>query len=345
MGLERPFMALQQGAFPQQYRRFVKLVLPGFWIVCGAVIIALMVPDIRAHWALVGGAALYVAMNVLVRAVRVAYITSRAWQPFVVSGIVTQLVIVAGAVLLALGGIDDPLWWIAVYIASGSAPLVLLVFSLRNPRADDGLPPWEIRSMRRQGIRLLPASLGNTAMVRSDRLLLPILGTSADLGIYVTVATVMEMATWPIQQWVDVSLRKWSMSVENVGAQFTRLIVGGIGLALAVSVSLGALTYVVVTSLLPSSYGEAVTVIVPLGIAAIFYSLTRIQQGVLIALGASGTVSLVETTGWIVAIASYVVLIPPFGIMGAAIGSIFGYAVCAVVGFVSVRLRLRQARA
>src|SRR5699024_2518786 len=99
---------------------------------------------------------------------------------------------------------------------AASPPLTRAAASpLTRVGASPPLTRAEARGLRRRGWILLPSEFSNSAMLHSDRLLLPILSSSAELGLYVTVATVLEMATWPIQQWVDASLRGWSKAFRS----------------------------------------------------------------------------------------------------------------------------------
>lgn len=343
LGLERPFMATARSGFSVQYQRFVGMLWPGAAIVVVLVVVLSLVPGASVYRPLIIASATFVLVNLLVRSVRVAYVASRNWRPFVVVGISAQLIIVVGALLLAVFDVHDPALWMLVYTASGIAPIIILFRSSFMDSNGSALEAVEKRSLRVQGAKLLPASLGNTAMVRSDRLLLPAIGSSADLGIYITVATVMEMAAWPVQQWVDVSLRRWSSRSDlDLSRLIPALLLKALGIAFVISLMLGGLSFLVVTYLLPVSYLPATAVIVPLGVASMAYSVTRVQQGVLVAAGAAGHVSIVEAVGWISSAALYILLIPSLGIVGAALGSIGGYSLCAAAGFVALRVGLRR---
>ncbi|WP_203136303.1 polysaccharide biosynthesis C-terminal domain-containing protein [Microbacterium sp. JZ31] len=89
--------------------------------------------------------------------------------------------------------------------------------------------------------------------------------------------------------------------------------------------------------MLPAEYASAVDLILPLGLAAVAYAISRVQQGILIAAGRSGRVSTVEVVGMFAAVFFYFALIPAFGASGAAYGSICGYLVTALVGAWYVR--------
>src|SRR5699024_6859920 len=101
-------------------------------------------------------------------------------------------------------------------------------------------------------------------MTRLDRLLLPVLSTSAALGLYVTVATVLEMASWPIKQWVDASLRKWAKTGEALVGVMNRILFQSFLFITGIAVILSAASYAMIHLILPSSYQAATSAIVPL---------------------------------------------------------------------------------
>lgn len=332
MGTERPFLATQEGAFPTQFRGYVDLVKPGLIgaFLLGAVGIAAACVWLPSKVPIVASVVVYTVLNAVSLSVRVAYISSGECRPFAMNAVLTQVVIVGGA--LALGGlsIGSADTWVLIYVASGIVPLALYLKSVVGTTARVPLSAESRRALQIRGLRLLPAAFSNTAMVRSDRLLMPLLSTSAELGRYVVVATVMEMATWPIRQWADASLRRWS--VERVDVTRFTFMARPLLMTLAVVSGLGIMCYVVVILVLPMDYHAAVSVIVPLGIASLIYAWTRLQQGILIARGASGRVSVIESIGMGVSVCAYIVLIPPLGMLGAAVGSAIGYFACGVAG-------------
>ncbi|WP_028709009.1 lipopolysaccharide biosynthesis protein [Propionicicella superfundia] len=336
-GLERPYISTRSGPFPDHLRRFVSLVLPGIGLVAPLTGVLVGAIPTLAGW-LVGGAVLvaaYVALNALSRSVRAAFLVSGERRWFVSNAVFTQVVIVAGAVVLVVLRVANPVVWMALYTLSGLAPLLILGLALRRPAAAvDGA---DVRVLRRRGLKLLVSDLGNTAMLRSDRLLLPLLGSAAQLGLYVTVATVMEMATWPVQQWVDASLRTWTKEKTGPLTLLRRIVLPALGLTAATAVLLGGICYVLVVLVLPASYRPSLQVVVPLGLAAVIYAWTRVQQGILISAGVAGRVTVAELSGMAASIAGYVVFIPEWGMGGAAAGSILGYAVCGVVGALFLR--------
>lgn len=343
MGLERPFIAARSGSFGTEYRVFARLVAPGTLCVLPIAILAAMVSPFSSDWLWMGVFAIvgYVALNSLVRALRVAYVCSREWRWFAVNAFATQLIIVLGAALFVLFGVDDPVLWMWAYAAS-ALPAAALLF-LRPRSWKKSIPTAaESRAIRRRGWVLLPSDFSNSAMLRSDRLLLPVLSSSAELGLYVTVATVLEMATWPVQQWVDASLRAWSKSFSTHPMPVIRLIVRSVLLLVAFAGVLGAAAFAMIIFVLPESYGPATAVIIPLAASAVVFGLTRVQQGLLIAADSPGTVSIVEIIGTAASVLAYIILIPHYGMLGAAYGSIIGYSVCAAAGALALTRVIRH---
>lgn len=352
MGLERPFIATRFGGFGDEYRRFARLVLPGTVAILPIAVLATTVAPFSTRWLWAGAIAIggYVALNSLVHAVRVAYVCSREWKWFALNAIATQAIIVAGALSLVLLGVNDPVIWMWVYVGSTIPAVLILIFSPRAaasaPLTRAGASPLtraEARGLRRRGWILLPSEFSNSAMLHSDRLLLPILSSSAELGLYVTVATVLEMATWPIQQWVDASLRGWSKAFRSRRFPIARLFAQCVALLIGIVTVLGTAAYAMIVFVLPDSYLPATVAIPALAVSAVVFGITRVQQGLFIAADAPGTVSTIEIIGTAAALIAYVLLIPQFGMLGAAYGSIIGYSLCAVVGAIALG-RVRSKR-
>lgn len=338
MGLERPFIAARSGGFETEYRVFARLVAPGTLALLPIVLLAVAVSPFSTSWLWMGAVAImgYVALNSLTRAVRVAYISSREWKRFTLNAVASQGIIIAGAALLALLGADDPVLWMWVYVLSVLPALVLLGMALRSRTLTESPRKGEKRKLRRRGWVLLPSEFSNTAMLHSDRLLLPVLSSSAELGLYVTVATVLQMATWPVQQWVDASLRRWSRSGGLPLFRSVRLFGQCLLFLVVASALLGSGAYAMIVLVLPQSYLPAVAAILPLGGSAVVFGITRVQQGLLIAADASGVVSTVEIIGTVASLVAYIALIPQYGMLGAAYGSMIGYSICAAAAAVAM---------
>lgn len=335
MGLERPYIAMRDGSFNSEYKNFTKLILPGVLLIVPIAILVTYFSPLGTAWMGYGVAAIgiYTALNAISRGVRVGYVVSRDWKKFSSNAIFSQLMIIAGAIVLVLLNIGNPIVWMFVYSASTIPAVLLLIQAASARERTETLSKREKSKIRKNGLILFPSEFSNTAMLRSDRLLLPILASSAELGLYVTVATVLEMASWPVKQWVDASLREWTTTKERLLAEVNSILLKSLALLVFASAILGVAAYLMILWVLPDSYLAATTAIVPLAIGAVIFGITRVQQGFLIVFGASGGVSFAEIMGIIFSLVSYFILIPRYGMLGAAYGSIIGYFVCYVVGF------------
>ncbi|WP_203136304.1 lipopolysaccharide biosynthesis protein [Microbacterium sp. JZ31] len=212
LGVERPLVARIEADYRTSLQTYWRLITPGLWIlvlplIAAAVAFALL----EVSWGIALMAmAMYLLFNALGKGVRVAAIASGTLRAFVTYTIATQAAIVLLALILTWINIEDPVVWYGAYVLSGA--IAGAAFLAARGKQEAPVARDEINKVRREGLRLLPASIGNTALLRSDRLILPIFAGTAQLGIYIVVATVMEIATWPVSQWVDASLRRWAVS-------------------------------------------------------------------------------------------------------------------------------------
>lgn len=345
LGMERPFLRDVRRDFQSALRLFVRLVKPGLWTVVLPIGVAgYFLLSGHLELTLVAlGIAVYIIFNTLGKGVQTAAIAASSIKEFFIFVVVIQCGMLVISTLLVLLDVRSSTVWYFGYILSGS---LVLLFFLKHDRSDRKIVDDKdvIMTMRKSGIRLLPASLGNTAMLRSDRFILPLLAGTAQLGIYTVIATVMEIATWPVKQWVDTSLYRWSQSKNDSGIPLSAVLRTAAIAALfaaVLSAGLAVVAYLAVVYLLPEEYLPATDLIFPLGIASVIYSVSRTQQGMLIAEGYSGRVSTVEIFGMVASLISYFLFIPQWGATGAAYGSVAGYS-CAVVAGIFVQFLSRR---
>lgn len=332
LGVERPYAAARHSSFNEAVSELYLLIRPSFVVLGVAVLIGagffavghrdFVLPGLMILFYLMG--------NIASRVARTGYIASGSLPPFLLVSIGTQLVLLALGLLLFLADSKNPVHWFLSYGVSGLVAVVVTGFAKARAKASD-LTSADHGQIRRSGIKLLPASFGNTAMLRSDRLLLPALASTSQLGLYVVVATMMELAAWPIQSWVDASLRKWrEHGVAGKGRW--RKLLQAVLVAVVLSLVMGSVSLALIWHVLSEDYADSATLVVPLGIATVIYAASRVQQGLLIASGRSKSVSAAELVGMTVSVAMYVLLIPAMGAVGAALGSIGGYLCCFLTG-------------
>ena len=243
-------------------------------------------------------------------------------------------------VSLTLLDVTHPVWWVGAY---GLAVLLvagglnvglgrLSVAAVTNARHEPVAP-----SLRRTGYVLFPASLASFAALRSDRLILPLLGSTESLGLYVVVATLTDVATTPIDALSSVllprwrsqhlagSLRPWSVFVA---------VLAYLALAGAAAVVIGG---AILGPVFGSEYEPARDLLPLLAVGSGLFALGRLASSFRSAQGYVSLVSAADTAGMVAAVTSYLVLIPQLDARGAAIGSIVGYSTSLAILLVGAR--------
>ena len=334
-GVECPFVARMSTDFRNSVTGLHVLTRAGTWI--------MLAPAAVGAWFWFSGKyelaiccailVFFAISNVHVRIIRSAYISSREWRPFVGNSMIMQIILLFSAATLVFVESQNVYTWLIAYTVSSGLSTILVLRSVSSSEGKKFIRSSDFSSVRRQGLKLFPASLGNTAMLRSDRLLLPFLAGPAELGFYVVVATSMDMAAWPVQQWVDSKLNQWRTDkVRRTKLMASLLIIRVGGMVGVLAFVVGILVWYIIDNYLPDDYSPARRLLVPLGIAVVVYAMTRVQQGLMLARSWAGGVSIAETLGMAFSVVAYVALIPLFGSLGAAVGSVAGYSVCLIAG-------------
>lgn len=338
MGVERPYASLSDRDWPGAVRELRALIARPLSAVLVASALAAGVAAATGSTvaALVAGTGVFVAGNAAARVARTAYVVSRNDLAFTSITVLTQALLGLGAVLSLVLELRSAAAWMALYAVAFAPVLLLLVVPRAAPSAQRDT---QRAAVRRAGLAMLPASLGNTAMLRSDRLILPALGSMRELGLYVAVATVLELAAWPTQNLVDARLRHWTGLADDgrltvlrplaAASAATGIIAGVLGFGLS--------EYVV--TWFGAEFAGARRFIPPLAVAAVLYAATRVLQGVLVARRLHRSVSVMEVSGMLASVAFYFLLIPALGGFGAAVGSALGYGVTLLIGLTMLARR------
>jgi O-antigen/teichoic acid export membrane protein len=340
LGSERSFMAGYSQVSPQvavrAYARLLAVPCAAGLVVIGAA--ALLAP-VRPPPSLVLGVALFTLVNVLVRAVRAVAVASGRHAGFLGSTIASQLLLLAALAVLTVAGQTRPAVWLGAYVVAGAIPAAICWLRWSRGTAGELSRPEVVRrrSVRRDGLALLPSALANMGMLRIDRLVLPALASTAALGIYATVATMTELLSWPLQSYADARLGAWRTAHEHRRLRVWPLLaVAGMYAAVAAPV-LGGIIYLLVVPLFGDPYEPAKALVPPLVAAAAVYGVSRVSVGILVARRHNGLASIAEVSGFAVSLGGYALLIPAWGAAGAAWGSLAGYTACLAVAQVALR--------
>jgi len=345
LGTERSFVASYQdvtaAAAVRAYARL--LVVPGGLMLAAAAGFAVLAPARLDPGplviALIAGYAVLEAASLATRAIAIC--VGRVGD-FLYARIIESLLLLAMLVTLFVAGVTHPAGWIVAYLLAGAVPtLAYLILWLRLP-APAAPPLTHNGTVRREGLALFPAALSNMAMLRADRLALPVLASTSALGLYAAVATMTELLAWPLRAYADSRLGKWR-AAHREGALNTRPIVtAAVVYCLVVAPIAAGTLYLLIVPLFGEQYAPAKVVVLPLVAAAALYAVSRISLGLLIARGYSALVSAAEITGFVISFAAYLLLIPKYGILGAAWGSLIGYGACLIFALIASRLTRKR---
>lgn len=242
-----------------------------------------------------------------------------------------RAVLLAGIGLVALAGLDLRAA-LAANLVALILGLVLVFVAMRRDGVTPVRPRWRLLAGQlRYGIRSWPGSLAERLQFRADLFLVNALVGVTATGVY-SVATSVAETLWYIPAALGVVI-------------FSRVAGGGLDAApltsavtrvtLAFGLVVGAAALVVapigVEVLYGASFrdaGPALQLLLP-GIVA--YGVVSVLSQFLLAAGAPGRSTLVLLAGLTLNLVANALLIPRFGIMGAAMASSISYTVTALL--------------
>lgn len=269
--------------------------------------------------------------NVLMTTLRTASVAARTARTYLLLVVAGQVVLLLFATAFLLASVDSAAAWLGAYALALTVPSIITWLIVGRRGDPTGSAPAVTQSARRIGLRLLPAALANIAMLRIDRLLLPALAGVSQLGLYVVVAAITELIAWPVQNYVEARVPQWRRALLTGSLPVGRLF-GAVGLyAVVAAVAISLLGRWSVIPLFGEAYRQSLDLVVPLAVAAALYAASRLGHALAISAHLSGWVTAIDTVGMISAILAYLILIPPLGASGAAIGCLVGYGACLLV--------------
>jgi O-antigen/teichoic acid export membrane protein len=271
----------------------------------------------------------------------------RAYNLILAVQSVLSVVLVVLLVGLLGGGVDGAVAAYLLFLAFGTVAIVLYLDGVRREeeraaaangrRAEAGVPV-SARQIAWYGLRLYPASVGTFFGYRADVFLLGwLLASASDIGVYAVAVSFAELVfnvpdavSTVLFPRIATTSRAEADQLAPAMARVTILV------TLAAAVGLIPAAWITLSLLLPAFLGglPALIVILP-GIVAL--SVAKVLTSYLSGIERLAPVTTAAVGSLVLNVAANLVLIPGFGIVGAAAASLVSYTAYAVlmVGFAS----------
>jgi len=183
-----------------------------------------------------------------------------------------------------------------------------------------------LRDLLRYGFPQVPSGLLSQVMAMSDRYVLGLRLTLRDVGVYAignTMASVLKLYPVAFQTaWMPFAFS--SLSRPDAPAVFARLGSYAFALLCFAGLAITLLAQPLTDLALPPSYQGAPSVVPLLALGIIFQSAASFLTTSLNAAKQTSTYPITTAAGAVVSFAGCVLLIPRFGVMGAAAGTLCG---------------------
>jgi O-antigen/teichoic acid export membrane protein len=349
LGSDRSVIAVYSGS-PARIvtRSFARLLVAPSAVGLVAVALALALPlhGVQSWRGGLALALLFAVINAFVRAVRSIAIAAGRYREYLgyclASG---TLMLLAIGVLVVVDSRNSTVWMLA-YLVVGTLPTAVWLgrWAWSVPPANaaqSSAVRGALRVSRREGLQLFPSALAQSGMLRLDRLLLAGLASTAELGMYATVATMTELIGWPLLAFADSRLGRWRAAHDGGTLALRGILVTVVGYSVAAACLMAVTLHLLLVPLLGISYQPAGQLVVPLVAAAAVLGVSQILVSLLIAVRQNSLASVVEIAGFAVSIVGYVALISQHGALGAAVGSLLGYLAC-LAGAALALMRVRN---
>jgi len=243
--------------------------------------------------------------------------------------------------------------WLAGHLTVASATYLMIlaqtggmVFALiavRQQLRPRWRPSWiEFKDSMRYAIRDYAGGVADFTSLRLDQLMLAAMASNVAIGLYVIAVRLSEMTTLAADAIADALMPEVAASSSSERAE--KLWARSMRLAIYMNVLLLPVLWLVAPLMLRILFGEkfvpATSAFRWLLVAAVVWSLGSIVISALRGFGYPGMSTIARFSGAVVTAVGLLILLPRFGITGAAIASLIGYTVMltvALVGFVKKR--------
>lgn len=193
----------------------------------------------------------------------------------------------------------------------------------------------------RRGLPALVVDLGQAMTIRFDRVLLALLATTADVGIYGVAATLTEILWLVPTSLAQVVFHRVASSSVTL-RQLRRIRLANLALSVLLGVGLVVLAPVLIGVVFGATFEPAIGPMRILVIASVAVASYQLDITCISASNRLSAASAVTAVGFSSVLVLDLVLIPRFGLYGAAWASVIAYA--AMAGLSAFRVHLLEGR-
>lgn len=284
----------------------------------------LLFGDWRASCGLIAYSLAWIA---LVRSISFRQNSFRQYLKLIVGYHTTVL---AFAVALFLMHVD---FWVAWLLPYAVPAIVMLGYDVIRQTRDQLTRPFS--AVQTSSLRFLPGSFAAMVATRADRVLMPVLSTNAQLGIYIAVATATESIIWLATSLADHRVAR--MTNSRSFTNLLRMLIRDLFLFTVVAALVAYAIAILIIPLLGAGFTAGQGLLLPLSLAAVILALYRQVVSWVLAGPTAGAMSIIEVSTAVCAIPVYAVLISRYGAIGAAWGSAIAYLVGLSISLVVAR--------
>jgi O-antigen/teichoic acid export membrane protein len=271
--------------------------------------------------------------------------TMRNYNLILIGQSVLMVVLIVGLVGIAGLGVAGAIAaTIVVAIATAVATVVELRRSVAADAEDEARPGVRVRELASFGAKIYPASLAGFFGYRADIFLLSaLLGDPRAIGLYTLGVSLAEL-TFFVPDAVSTVFfpRVAGMERESADEQVTRVTRFTVLITLIATIALIPTAFVAVHLVLPE-FTDSLPAFLVLLPGIICLTVAKVLASYVGGLGIPLRVALASGTALAVNIVANLLLIPPLGIMGAAIASMLSYTLNAAM-LLTIASRLSRRR-
>ena len=196
-----------------------------------------------------------------------------------------------------------------------------------------------LKQLLRFGLPIVPANLAGWVLTLSDRFFLERYADLSQVGIYAvgySIAGVLNMT----QSWFNMAWAPYCYSIAgqpDAKAVYARVLTYAVTLFTLVGLGLSLFARQALSLLAPPSYYGAVSVVPLIVLAYLFFEMNYLISFGLDLTGKTKYYPFIMGAGAVFNLFLNFILIPPFGMMGAAVATVLSYALLPIIEYFIVR--------